>query len=241
MNRLSHAVAFAAMSHRKDEKERVRSERQAAEQAAAASGQRNRRLGIVAATILGAAAIVAVIVAVAAGGGDDNKGSGGSSNIADVALPATQQRSLAAAAKAASCEILSPRDEGSDHVTTSVKYAANPPTSGNHNPEPAADGIYPPGETPAKEHTVHTLEHGRIEFQYKPGTDKRRIGQLQTLAKEEGGYHALLFQNQTSMPYDVAATAWNHSIVCKTFNDQVFDALRAFRVRWTDQAPEQIP
>jgi Protein of unknown function (DUF3105) len=229
------------MSHRKDEKERLRAEREEAERAAAAAGARQKRLGIVAATVLVLAAVIAVAVALAAGGSDDGGGKSGSSDIADVKLPPTQERGLAAAAKAADCQLLNPTDEGADHTTNPMTYKANPPTSGDHNPEPAADGIYAPGTEPAEEHTVHTLEHGRIEFQYKPGTPKQRIGQLQTLAKEEGGYHALLFQNQTKMPYDVAATAWDHSIVCKAWNDKVFDALRAFRVRWTDQAPEQVP
>ena len=228
------------MSHRKDEKERVRAERVEAQQAAAAAGARKKRLGIVAATVL-VAAIAATLIIVIAAGGDDGGDKAGSSEIADVKLPATQQRGLAAAAKTAGCKLLDPPDEGSDHTTDPVTYKANPPTSGNHNPEPAADGIYAAGAEPTEEHTVHTLEHGRIEFQYKPGTPKERIGQLQTLANEEGGYHALLFQNQTKMPYDVAATAWDHSIACPTWNDQVFDALRAFRVRWTDQAPEQVP
>jgi hypothetical protein len=229
------------MSHRKDEKERLRAERLAAEQAAAASGARNKRLGVVAATVLSVAAVAAVILALAAGGGSGKGAKAGAASVADVKLPPTQERSLATAAEKAGCKLLNPTDEGSSHTTNPVTYKANPPTSGDHNPEPAADGIYAAGTEPAKEHTVHTLEHGRIEFQYKPGTPKNRIGQLQTLAKEEGGYHAMLFQNQTKMPYEVAATAWNHSIVCTTFNDQVFDALRAFRVRWTDQAPEQIP
>ena len=44
------------------------------------------------------------------------------------------------------------------------------------------------------------------------------------------------------MKYAVAATSWGHLIGCNTFNDRVFDALRAFRVKYTDTAPEsEIP
>jgi Protein of unknown function (DUF3105) len=86
-------------------------------------------------------------------------------------------------------------------VTSKVTYKTNPPTSGPHNPTPALDGSYEPGDPPAVEQSVHALEHGRIEIQWKPGLAPRSIGQLQTLANENGGYHVLLFENQTNMPY----------------------------------------
>jgi hypothetical protein len=41
------------------------------------------------------------------------------------------------------------------------------------------------------------------------------------------------------MPYDVAAVAWTHILGCRTFNPRVFDAIRAFRLKWTLQAPEK--
>ena len=43
------------------------------------------------------------------------------------------------------------------------------------------------------------------------------------------------------MPYPVAATAWTHLVGCPKVTDKIWDALRAFRARYTDQAPEQIP
>jgi hypothetical protein len=49
-----------------------------------------------------------------------------------------------------------------------------------------------------------------------------------------------LFQNNTNMPYEVAATAWTQLIGCKTVNDKTWDALRAFRDRFTDKGPELI-
>src|SRR5436309_1272189 len=49
------------------------------------------------------------------------------------------------------------------------------------------------------------LERGRIEVQYKSGTPKHTIDQLESLlAEQDGGYHMLLFQNTTNMPYQVA-------------------------------------
>jgi hypothetical protein len=131
------------------------------------------------------------------------------------------------------------------HVNEKVTYKSNPPTSGNHNPQPAEDGIYDPGSTPEKENYVHTLEHGRVIIQYKPGTPKQRTDQLETLFNEKvngtEGYHTVLFENNTRMTYAVAATAWDHLLGCRTFNDGIFDAIRAFREAYVDKGPEFVP
>ena len=43
------------------------------------------------------------------------------------------------------------------------------------------------------------------------------------------------------MPYEVAATAWGHLLGCPKMNDEVFDALRAFRKDYVDKGPEKVP
>jgi Protein of unknown function (DUF3105) len=231
------------MSSRQQEKEKRREERLAREQAEAARIKRLRRLQLVGGGALAAAAIVAIIVLAGSGGSDNSKSStpkSGSSTGASI--PKKQLTDLTAAAKAAHCAVHTYPIEGQTHVDGKVKYKTNPPTSGNHNPTPALDGVYEPGNTPAKENFVHTLEHGRVEIQYKPGTPAHRIAQLETLQAEPlkgvPGYKALLFQNNTGMKYAVAETSWGHAIVCGDFTDRVFDALRAFRLKYTDTAPE---
>ena len=207
---------------------------------------RNRRLQIVGGVVLGIAVVAAVVVAVvvSAGGGDDSKPkTEGQKNpqVKAVPIPARKTADLFASAKAAGCVVKTFPNEGREHITTAGTYKTNPPTSGNHNPVPADDGDYSGQSSPAKENFVHTLENGRIEFQYKPGTPAKVIGQMRTLYGEGGAYHSLLFENNTGMPYQVAATAWTHLIGCPSVSDKTWDALRAFRVRYTDQAPEQIP
>ncbi|MGI8594662.1 MAG: DUF3105 domain-containing protein, partial [Solirubrobacteraceae bacterium] len=116
------------------------------------------------------------------------------------------------------------------------------PTSGTHDPIPANDGIYPFGEMPSVGMTTHALEHGRIAIQYGPQVTRRQYAQLTALVSEQGeGFHQLLFRNQTKMPFTVAATAWTQLLGCKTFNPKVFDAIRNFRERYTDRAPEAVP
>jgi hypothetical protein len=231
------------MSSRQQEKEKRRQERVAREQAEATRAKRQRRLQLLGGGVLAAAAVAAIVLVAAGGsGGDDNAAKPSNEKTPGVALPKTKLTDLTAAAKAAQCAVHTYPIEGQSHVETKVKYKTNPPTSGNHNPIPADDGIYDPGNTPTKEHYVHTLEHGRVEFQYKPGTSAHRIAQLETLASEPlkgfPAYKILLFENNTGMKYAVAATSWGHAIVCGSFNDRVFDALRAFRVKYVDTAPE---
>ena len=61
------------------------------------------------------------------------------------------------------------------------------------------------------------------------------------MAGRPPGYHMVLFQNNTNMPYAVGATAWTRLLGCKTFNPKIFDAIRAFRTEYVDKAPEQVP
>jgi Protein of unknown function (DUF3105) len=242
------------MSSRQEEKERRRREREERERAEAGKAANRRRLQLVAGGVIGVVAIAAVIAAIvsAAGGGGDDKGSGGDAkngSYSQVSLPAQKVTDLEAAAKAANCVYKQYPSEGRTHLpsdtATNDKYRTNPPTSGDHRPTPAEDGVYAPGNTPDKENFVHTLEHGRIELQYSPKAPQSVRNSLYTIFNEKNrgvsGYHMVLFENNTGMPYEVAATAWTQLLGCKTVNAHTWDAIRAFRQRFTDKGPELIP
>jgi hypothetical protein len=221
------------VSSRQEEKEQRKRERLERERAEATAAQRQRLLQIVGGVAVAAAIVVAVVLVIAGGGGKDK---------------ARDPSALAADAKRANCVVRSFPDEGRNHVTkklTPADFKTNPPTSGNHNPNPAQDGVYAPGNEPPIENWVHTLEHGRIIFMYKPATPKGRIAQLQSLFNEpvlgKDAYHSVLMQNNSGMPFAVAGVAWRHYVGCKTFTDQSLAALRAFRDVYVDTAPEQIP
>ena len=84
-------------------------------------------------------------------------------------LPAVAIERLDNAAQAAGCELRSPRNEGAAHESrefVAADYRSNPPTSGTHFPQWAADGVYEPGTTPPLGELVHALEHGRVQLQY---------------------------------------------------------------------------
>ena len=225
------------MSSRAEEKERRRQERLAAEEAAQ-SGARRKRFGIVGGVVLLAAIAVIAVLAIASGGDEGEVTRG-------VALPEERTDNLNEAARAAGCRVRTDPVDSGDHVSETVRYSMAPPTSGDHDPSAAQDGIYEAGNPPDIEQSVHSLEHGRINFQYRPGTPPARVDQLETLFSEsvkgEDGYHSLLFENPGEMDAAVAATAWGRALVCPQFNDRVFDALRAFRRDRVDKGPEFVP
>jgi hypothetical protein len=240
---------FAAVSSRAEEKQRRREERLAQEQAEKARAGRRQRLQLALGVLAGVAvvAVAVLLVSGAIGGGGDSSSDKGAQPTAasDITLPAQKIGDLTAAAKAAGCKLSNPPIEGRNHENkkfTAADYKTNPPTSGNHFPEWAQDGVYPPDATPDLGMLVHTLEHGRIDVQYKPGTPKHTVAELEALlAEQSDGYHMLLFQNSTDMPAQIAATAWGHSLTCPQFNNQVFDALRTFRDQYIDKGPEDVP
>jgi hypothetical protein len=233
------------MASRAEEKERRRQERLALEQSEAQAAARTRRLQLAGGALLGVAAVVAVVIAVTSGSSSSSSsGPSPSDSSSTVKLPVRKETNLAAAAKSAGCVVKSFPLEGRDHTTAKVKYRTNPPTSGNHNPDPAQDGFYPNG-APPKERNVHALEHGRIELQWKPGTPKNVIDKLEAIFNEplkgKSGYHQLLFENNTGMPFQVAAASWQHYLGCPTWNDKVIDAVRDYRETYVDKGPEFIP
>ena len=208
---------------------------------------RRRVLGIAVAGALAVAAVAAIVIVVVAGGGDD--GNGGTATTPKVPVPPQRVTDMREAAQAAGCTLRSftpgPRDR--EHTTEPVEYRQNPPVFGPHDPTWASDGSYVGRPVPPTEKLVHALEHGRVLVQYRKGLAPRRVAQLETLIAERPrpdvppGYWQLLFENQTGMPAEVAATTWGQQLLCPRFNDGVFDAIRTFRSTYALKAPEPIP
>ena len=234
------------MTSRREEKDRRRAERLAAEQTASEQAKRRRTYSIVVGAVLGIAAVAAIVAVAATGGGGDGHDVRDSEITGDqtysgaVAPPSQTETDLFPAARVAGCVLRNPVIEGRQHVEpgTEVDYKTNPPTSGNHDPAPAGDGVYSEPLTAANTRNfVHTLEHGRILIHYDPKIAKQRVDQLGGLFNEDP-YHMALVPNRR-MDYAVAATAWGHLLGCEKVTDRTFDAIRGFRDRYRDQGPEQ--
>ena len=242
------------MSSRKDQKERLRREREEREAAERDAARRKRLVGYA------AGAAVVILALVAAGflltSGDDD-GGGASETAADVLpdggeVPDQEITDPAEAAKAASCELESfPGEEGNrNHITDPnevPEYSSNPPSEGRHTDPPAEDGSYE--EAPDAKQLVHNLEHGRIIVWFQKTLPADQRANLKALFDEDP-YQMVLVPNETDMTYQVAATAWNRDpeplgtgqlLGCDTYNDKVFDAIRAFKDEHRSNGPEAIP
>jgi hypothetical protein len=231
------------MSSRKEQKEKLRAEREAREAEAAAAERRRKLVGYGAAGALVLVAVVAIVVIIAASGGSSS-GSGkkaeptqNAAAFEKASIPAKKATTLEQAASAANCTVKQFPSEGRDHTNGPYKYKTNPPTSGNHFEIPAADGAYT--QAPDIGQLVHELEHGRIILWFNPSAPPEVKGQLKALFDEDP-FHMVLTPNTTKMPYEVAASAWTRSITCKTVNDSTWDALRLFRDRYRDLGPEKV-
>lgn len=217
------------MASRAEEKARRKQERLEREQQAQHSTQRKRLIGVAAAAILVAAAVAAIVIVVI-------------SSSSDVSVPGQKIAELKQAAAAANCVVEVKKDEGNEHLQPNdpaPKYKSNPPTSGPHNPVPLEDGIYDTIEPDEAMGAVHSLEHGRVVIQYRDITDEQKQ-QLKNLVEQDPD-KTLLIPNTTRMPYQVAATAWNDLLGCKTMNDKSFDAIRAFQKEHRGRGPEALP
>jgi uncharacterized protein DUF3105 len=220
------------MSSRQEEKEQRKQERLQREAEAAAAAKRKRLVQLIGGVVVACVIIAGVVFAVSRGGGDK-----------------VDNASLTTTAKAAGCVYHAYPNEGREHSAkqlTAADYKTNPPTSGTHNPTPAGDGLYAPGNEPQIENWVHTLEHGRVLLQYKPGTKPDVVAQLTSLFNENvagsgGAYHSVLMQNNSKMTAQVAAVAWRHSMTCAQFGPKTIAALRAFRTALIDKGPEVVP
>jgi hypothetical protein len=238
------------VSHRRDQKEALRREREAREQQARAAEQRKKMVGYGAAAAI---AIIAVAVAILllTGGEDAGSGPGNAGNVFPDggSFPEQKVFDIGPAAKAAGCQLQTKKGTARGHTTSlsdRVKYNTNPPTTGRHYEIPAQDGIY--GEAPQDEQLVHNMEHGRVIIWVKPSLPSKQRADIRAMV-EDDPYQMVLVPRR-NMPYAVAATAWDADpapngtgelLLCNDVNDKTFDALQSFRDEHRSQGPEPIP
>jgi hypothetical protein len=242
---------LAAVSRRREQKEALRREREERERKAREEQQRKRMVGFGAAGLLVVAVIVVLVVVAAGGnaGGGDGEGQAAELLPDGGSVPEQQEFDLAAAARAAGCELRSRRASDRTHTNSLdavVNYDTNPPTSGRHYQFPAEDGAY--GEAPQDEELVHTLEHGRVIVWFKPSLSEDQRADLKALFDEDS--YQMVLVPRSNMPYQVAASAWNREpepngtgrlLLCERTTPEVFDALRTFRDEHRSNGPEPIP
>jgi hypothetical protein len=94
------------------------------------------------------------------------------------------------------------------------------------------------------------MEHGRVIIWFKRNLPSDDRANLRTVFEEEEAYQMVITPDPTNMKYAVATTAWNADpepngtgrlLGCPKMNDEVFDAIRAFRDEHRSNGPEPIP
>lgn len=249
------------MASRKEERERLRAERLAAQRAASRDERRRLIVGYLVAGALIAVIVAGIVVAVMNSGGgaaedaevneaagiDPNTGA--SHMLADLTPderegtppPPVEQAAPERAAQEAGCELeLGLEDEGNAHIPEGAKppdYETTPPASGDHSAENLPDGAYLDPPNPVN--SLHSLEHGRVAIQYDP--DLPAEDQLALKGLFDSDPQGMLMFPNPDMRYEVAATAWTNMLTCERYDPAVIDALRAFRDEFRGLGPEDVP
>ncbi|MGZ5360049.1 MAG: DUF3105 domain-containing protein [Solirubrobacterales bacterium] len=249
------------MSDRREERERLRQQRLAA-QGKRGSTERGRLIaGYVVAGILAVAVVVGLVVVVTSGG--DSGGSAETPDNANIdptvgvfegyepddregtAPPEIQFGDLEQSAQEAGCELaLDQPMEGRDHFDDETKgdYKANPPTSGDHfssaeaGSGAVADGAYL--STPPESRLVHAMEHGRVQIRYAPELPEDQQLALKGVFDESPG--GMQMVPDPDLPYAVAVSAWENSVGCKVYDPLVLDIVRNFRDTFRGNGPENV-
>jgi uncharacterized protein DUF3105 len=123
------------------------------------------------------------------------------------------------------------RDAGCRLTEFKGATKTNPPVTGRFVERAGfADGSYVGRRPPSVEASLHALLHGRVLFQYRPGTAATQLNALDRLTHGDSD-RVLLFENRTGMAAPVAATAYLSLMTCPRVDARTLDALRAFRDR----------
>jgi hypothetical protein len=107
----------------------------------------------------------------------------------------------------------------------------NPPVTGRRvERTTATDGSHIGRSTPSINSTIHSLLHGRVLIQYRPGLPETEVRALDQLVKSDPD-RVVGFTNQTRMTAPVAATAYLSLLTCPRVTPATLHALRVFRDR----------
>ncbi len=126
---------------------------------------------------------------------------------------------------------------GNNHVPGDITYKTNPPSGGNHNPSPAAPGIFTADTAPSDAQIVHSLEHGYVAIWYRPDISPGELTDLQSLANRSIK-DVLLVPRPSLTDTPVAATAWHRRLLCQRPD---VAALEQFVTSYRNKGPEKVP
>jgi hypothetical protein len=121
------------------------------------------------------------------------------------------------------------------HTAGPLTYKYNPPVGGTHNDswQNCMGDVY---DAPiAKEHAVHSLEHGAVWVTYRPDLPK---DQVETLAAKVRGVEKMLMSPYEGLDAPVSLQAWGYQLKLQDVNDERVDELiKTMRVNASVEGP----
>ncbi len=127
-------------------------------------------------------------------------------------------------------------DLGRQHVgkgTPHPPYNSNPPTSGWHDPQPAAWGVYL--SVIPDENVIHSMEHGGVWLSYRDVDDAETVQQLQDIARRYPSH--VIMTHRPANDSRIAVAAWGHLLkMDKVDSGQIYDFIARYRMH----GPENV-
>ena len=128
---------------------------------------------------------------------------------------------------------------GQTHIAAGTRepdYNSNPPTSGNHWPNPAEWGVY--AEELPDEALIHDLEHGGIWISYKPDIPEDIRKKLEGFYQKWGRH--IIVTPRSANDTDIAVAAWTRLdkfSISEYSDERVERFIKAYR----NKGPEFVP
>lgn len=125
---------------------------------------------------------------------------------------------------------------GRGHVSEGIKvaYNSNPPTSGDHWPQPAEWGFYDYDEPIQDEILVHNLEHGGIWISYSD-FDKETDSKLKVIAEKYP--QAVIVTPRPQNDAKIALASWGRLLKLDKFDEEL---IISFIKNNVNKAPEPL-
>lgn len=177
-------------------------------------------------------ALFACLAALAAGlwacGGDSSDGTSGDTSTAtatdtdadttaaESAEPISTEPSVSASCSDVETFEVEPSGDHSDRDFTAADYATNPPTAGDHNPDPIATGQFYDTAPPLGQ-VVHALEHGAV-IGWTNGLDEADQKVVEDAFNElyGKGYYQLAVVEWPDLDGSFALSSWDSLQRCET-------------------------
>ena len=142
----------------------------------------------------------------------------------EVSLPPIKETELVEAAERAGCE-LRRAAPGED---------LDPVVDGLAASEPARPGVY--DEAPDSASLVAALRRGVVVIHFRADLDGDRLDQLREI--QESAPNGTIATPNSTMPFEIAVTAYRRLLGCRRADDPSFEAALLFRGRFLGSGPD---